>query len=654
MKKLCLVLGLAGLLSMPSIVFGEATWYGSFRGGVESAGGSSHMFSNGSRWGVKGSNEISEGLTANYRYEEALNLANATLADGNRLSYVGLSGGFGTISIGRIWSASFNSVGAILDNSYVYGTGGTSYRVGPAVSYSNSAGAASLQVDLVMDGDNDSKSGVDHYEFGLSFDLGAATLAFAHRKRNLAAVTETNFVEGTAGTPTTVVVTPGTAGTPTQVSVVDGTPNTPTGVTVVAGTAGIPPVYELVEGTGTAGTPARYELVEGTGTAGVPAEYRLVEGTGTAGRPAVPNVLRVVPPQVAVRAMPATQEATSTSDYLRLNNPESALPIAGLTTRADCVAAGHVYFNAAGANTGGTCYNAAHGVTVTKNPIKSILDASDEKVAPISSDTEATKNVHRSLADCVAHDAGNLYEPNTGMCYPAATVFTYITVDAKEAVQAVEAHHGFLELVTPGATGEAGEPARYELVEGTGTAGVPAQYALVEGTGTAGSPSRYRLVAGTGMPNVPTEVEVDEGEAGEPTVVTVVDGTTGTVTQVEVTPGTPSTPSKMVTTTTTPAHDETMNAVAVRFAAGSHSAAVGLVKTSNSMGGESSTTIANAGGPLSDGLSYHFQVRDTEGSASNPWLVGLSKSLGGGSSVILEHADEGDENKTAVYLQVDF
>ena len=110
----------------------------------------------------------------------------------------------------------------------------------------------------------------------------------------------------------------------------------------------------------------------------------------------------------------------------------------------------------------------------------------------------------------------------------------------------------------------------------------------------------------------------------------------------------------MVTTITTPAHDETMNAVAVRFAAGSHSAAVGLVKTSNSMGGETSTTIANAGGPLSDGLSYNFMVRDTEGSGSNPWLIGLAKSLGGGSTVVLEHADNGDDNSTAVYLQVDF
>ena len=56
-----------------------------------------------SRWGVKGSSEVSEGLTAVYRYEEALNLGTTTLADANnRLSYVGLSGGFGMVTLGRI------------------------------------------------------------------------------------------------------------------------------------------------------------------------------------------------------------------------------------------------------------------------------------------------------------------------------------------------------------------------------------------------------------------------------------------------------------------------------------------------------------------------------------------------------------------------
>ena len=603
MKKLCLVLGLAGLLSMPSIVFGEATWYGSFRGGVESAGGSSHMFSNGSRWGVKGSNEISEGLTANYRYEEALDLATASLATGNRLSYVGLSGGFGTISIGRIWSASFNSVGAILDNSWVYGSSHTSYRVGPAVSYSNSAGAASLQVDLVMDGDNAAKSGVDSYEFGLSFDLGAATLAFAHRKRNIAAtsVTTTEFNAGTPATAPTITITPGT----------DGTGATAPTITVTPG----------MDGTG-----ATAPTVTMT--------------PGTDGTAATAPTVRVIPAVEAVEAkdaVPAITELASTAsatpaaaDRKRAVIPTGVRPLEGVAEGA-CTTDDVIWIATADvSNTVTTgCYVKASGVSIEDNRLKSAKSGTAD-VTPLAA-TGHNQNVHYNAAQCAAAfdpdtleadaptAAAGVWEPNSKMCYPAGTLFSYVTREAKAAVPAVEAVEA--------------QPARIEV-------DVPGK------DGTAATAPTVTITPGT------------DGEGATAPTVTVTPGTDGegaTAPTVTVTPGTDGTPpSMMEVTTTTPGYDDTMNAVAVRFAAGSHSAAVGLVKTSDSRGMESSTTIANAGGPLSDGLSYNFMVRDTEGTGSNPWLIGLAKSLGGGSTVVLEHADNGDNNSTAVYLQVDF
>ncbi len=41
---------------------------------------------------------MAEGLVANYRHEENLDLTTATLGAGNRLFLVGLSGGFGTLT----------------------------------------------------------------------------------------------------------------------------------------------------------------------------------------------------------------------------------------------------------------------------------------------------------------------------------------------------------------------------------------------------------------------------------------------------------------------------------------------------------------------------------------------------------------------------
>ena len=136
------------------------------------------MMSNGSRWGVKGSSEVSEGLTAVYRYEENLNLANATLGAGNRLSSVGLSGGFGTVTLGRIWSASYNHVGVLTDNGVWSGNNNSpTLRTSSNLSYSASTGPISFQLDAGM-GAGTGRS-LDMAQLGLSFDTGAATIGMA-------------------------------------------------------------------------------------------------------------------------------------------------------------------------------------------------------------------------------------------------------------------------------------------------------------------------------------------------------------------------------------------------------------------------------------------------------------------------------------------
>ena len=176
---------------MPSIVFAEASWYGSIRSGVEFGGGmDARHVDAGSRFGVKGSSEVAEGLTANYNFEHKISSGNAGLP-GGRLSYVGLSGGFGSLSIGQIWSASYNSAGAITDNSTFYGSSGTSVRHGNVVSYAHSAGSVSFQVDLTMDGGWDSGGHIDKGEFGLTVgigDLGKLAVAYTNQKDKLTTV----------------------------------------------------------------------------------------------------------------------------------------------------------------------------------------------------------------------------------------------------------------------------------------------------------------------------------------------------------------------------------------------------------------------------------------------------------------------------------
>ena len=151
MKKLLTVVCLSGLLSVPSVVFAEASWYGSLRSGILSDGGTTgvgDVFST-SRWGIKGSSEVSEGLTAIYNFESKINTTNAS-QPGGRLSYVGLSGGFGTLTLGQIWSATTNNFGAITDNSGFIGASETTGRHGSVVSYAVSVENISIQLDATM------------------------------------------------------------------------------------------------------------------------------------------------------------------------------------------------------------------------------------------------------------------------------------------------------------------------------------------------------------------------------------------------------------------------------------------------------------------------------------------------------------------------
>ena len=121
------------------------------------------------------------------------------------MAYAGLSGAFGTVSLGQVWSASFNHVGGITDGSWFYGNSETSYRVGNALSYAMSAGAISMQLDAIMDGGKDTGDAVDQLEFGMTVnlgDIGKLGLAYVDTKDHMVSMSE--FVKGT---PTVVTTT---------------------------------------------------------------------------------------------------------------------------------------------------------------------------------------------------------------------------------------------------------------------------------------------------------------------------------------------------------------------------------------------------------------------------------------------------------------
>ena len=157
-----------------------------------------------------GTSEVSEGLTAVFNFEHGIG-PTGNLGMGGRHHYVGLSGGFGTLTIGQTNSASNSAIAGITDNSYFFGSSGATSRTA-GVKYSVSVENISIQIDGVMNqGGGLSRTlstvtttapedkNVDSVEIGASMGLGEnGRIAYAHisHDANLKAKQTTNLIAG--------------------------------------------------------------------------------------------------------------------------------------------------------------------------------------------------------------------------------------------------------------------------------------------------------------------------------------------------------------------------------------------------------------------------------------------------------------------------
>ena len=84
----------------------------------------------------------------------------------------------------------------------LWGNSHTSYTVGNALSYSNSVGNASFQVDAIMDSARDTGDAVDQVEFGMSIGLGdIGKLAVSYVEKKDTNIMTMMHVEGDSGRP---------------------------------------------------------------------------------------------------------------------------------------------------------------------------------------------------------------------------------------------------------------------------------------------------------------------------------------------------------------------------------------------------------------------------------------------------------------------
>ena len=200
MKKTLIATAVSTALMAPIAVQAEpeVTVYGRIHQGIwhsktDGSDATTDFGSGGSRFGIKASSDLGNGLTASAQYEftthpdssgatvkNAYDGTNSNLGvSSTRVGTVGISGSFGSVTIGNQWGAYYNNV-PYLDPTHesigvVYyqkrGSVGTVYRTAKTVKYSNTFGPVSIELDarpVDTDPNNEYRDG---YAAGATFNL---------------------------------------------------------------------------------------------------------------------------------------------------------------------------------------------------------------------------------------------------------------------------------------------------------------------------------------------------------------------------------------------------------------------------------------------------------------------------------------------------
>ena len=163
MSKKIIAVAVASIVAAPA-AYGDISAYGRINNKLvfsenEAGDDVQNMTTSGSRFGFKGSGDLGNGMSAFARYEFATTTDHAQKGDSgmsNRLSFVGLSGPFGSVKLGQMWSAYFSNYGTHASLNFHVGPGQIGPgRVGNTIQYSNQFGPVSLTLDARVDDEND-------------------------------------------------------------------------------------------------------------------------------------------------------------------------------------------------------------------------------------------------------------------------------------------------------------------------------------------------------------------------------------------------------------------------------------------------------------------------------------------------------------------
>lgn len=205
MQKKLIALAVAGLMSAPAFaqsnvtVYGVADAYMAFGSNDKNdmqainSGGLS-----GSRLGFKGSEDLGNGLKAVFTYEQGFDITDGGgFAGDARQSFVGLSGGFGTVSLGRQYapgydfiSDAFGSSSILSPQAILSGNSGMSIDAGgdsrwnSSVAYNGAFSGLTVRAIYAMGGTEvavNDVSGDDRYALGAKYANGPLGITAAYQ-----------------------------------------------------------------------------------------------------------------------------------------------------------------------------------------------------------------------------------------------------------------------------------------------------------------------------------------------------------------------------------------------------------------------------------------------------------------------------------------
>ena len=170
MNRKLIAAAVSAAVIAPVAAQAESEFYGSIRNAIElndiTGDGTTDLSGVVSRLGFKGSSDIGNGMTVSGRYE----FSATTDKEGDddkgkrgigdvRLAQVGISGGFGSVTLGQQWSSYFNTFGTLVSPTmslgyYIYSSVGAGIvRTSNTIQYSNSFGPVSAYLDVRLDDD---------------------------------------------------------------------------------------------------------------------------------------------------------------------------------------------------------------------------------------------------------------------------------------------------------------------------------------------------------------------------------------------------------------------------------------------------------------------------------------------------------------------